>query len=167
VPCSHSDLCSLLLLTLHIPILCAADINDNIHTATSVNLQRLIWNAQKTFKIDVNAETSLNPADVVKSVKALCAKLIVVTGSDKLSEEAQHNATLMFHILVRRYVACHTYTSFILNSQFGYFKYSIHVAHVHANDDTHCDTHRTTRLCACVRCAFTICTLQCTYTVAL
>jgi RNA polymerase Rpb1, domain 6 len=86
-------------------------INTTKHTThQTVNLQRLIWNAQKTFKIDVNAETSLNPADVVKSVKALCAKLVVVTGTDKLSEEAQHNATLMFHILVRRYVARHFYT---------------------------------------------------------
>jgi DNA-directed RNA polymerase II subunit RPB1 len=70
-----------------------------------VNVKRLVWNAQRHFRIDTNAESDLNPMEVVKSVQALCSKLIVVSGSDRISQEAQHNATLMFQILVRSTLA--------------------------------------------------------------
>lgn len=70
-----------------------------------VNIARLLWNAQKTFKINPNAPTNLGPRTVVEAVQNLCKSLVTVTGSDRLSVEAQQNATLMFHILVRSSLA--------------------------------------------------------------
>eukprot|EP00771_Trimastix_marina_P000587 gnl/Trimastix_PCT/1604.p1 GENE.gnl/Trimastix_PCT/1604~~gnl/Trimastix_PCT/1604.p1 ORF type:complete len:1642 (+),score=662.43 gnl/Trimastix_PCT/1604:291-4928(+) len=65
------------------------------------NLSRLIWNAQKTFHIDLKRPTELNPAEVVRNVRELGKRLVVVPGSDPISREAQHNATLLFNILLR------------------------------------------------------------------
>ncbi|KAG5185243.1 hypothetical protein JKP88DRAFT_271988 [Tribonema minus] len=70
-----------------------------------VNIHRLIWNAQKKFDVDTNAETQLDPLKIVRDVRALCGRMIVVTGNDRLSQEAQYNATLMFYILVRSTLA--------------------------------------------------------------
>ncbi|CAM9431387.1 unnamed protein product [Chrysoparadoxa australica] len=78
-----------------------------------VNIKRLIWNAQKTFKasgtpfhpIPSRLPTELSPMTVVKSVKNLLTRLVVVTGQDRLSREAQDNATLLFFILVRTELA--------------------------------------------------------------
>ncbi len=66
-----------------------------------VNIARLLWNAQKQFKVDTNGVTDLGPRYVIETVRSLCADLIVVHGDDRLSTEAQHNATLLFHILAR------------------------------------------------------------------
>jgi RNA polymerase Rpb1, domain 6 len=39
---------------------------------------------------------------VVRDVQGMLRRLVVVGGGDRLSQEAQYNATLMFYILVRR-----------------------------------------------------------------
>ncbi|KAJ8311231.1 hypothetical protein KUTeg_011217 [Tegillarca granosa] len=57
------------------------------------NLQRLIWNAQKIFRINTRKPTSLHPE--------LCDKLITVPGDDRLSIQANANATLLMKCLVR------------------------------------------------------------------
>ena len=66
-----------------------------------MNLNRLIWNAQKIFHIDLRSPSSLNPAQVVEGVRKLSEKLIIVGGEDRLSKEAQANATLLFNVHLR------------------------------------------------------------------
>ncbi|KAM0821222.1 hypothetical protein ACQ4PT_019808 [Festuca glaucescens] len=71
-----------------------------------VNLKRIVWNAQKTFKIDVNKPSlDLHPMEIVEAVDKLQARLRVVDGVDPISIEAQKNATLLFNILLRSTLA--------------------------------------------------------------
>ncbi|OZJ04949.1 DNA-directed RNA polymerase II subunit rpb1 [Bifiguratus adelaidae] len=65
------------------------------------NLQRLVTNAQQIFHIDRRKPSDLHPSHIVQSVKELSERLTVVRGSDKISYEAQSNATLLFQILLR------------------------------------------------------------------
>ncbi|KAK3224411.1 hypothetical protein Dsin_011436 [Dipteronia sinensis] len=66
-----------------------------------VNLKRLIWNAQKTFKVDPRRPSDMHPMEVVEAIDKLQERLKVVPGDDALSVEAQKNATLFFNILLR------------------------------------------------------------------
>ncbi|KAK9050837.1 hypothetical protein SSX86_030193 [Deinandra increscens subsp. villosa] len=66
-----------------------------------VNLKRLIWNAQKTFKVDMRRPSDMHPMEIVEAVDKLQERLRVVPGDDLLSIEAQKNATLFFNILLR------------------------------------------------------------------
>lgn len=65
------------------------------------NLQRMIWNVQKIFHINKRAPTDLNPIKVIEGVDSLLRKCVVVAGDDKLSVQANENATLLFRCLVR------------------------------------------------------------------
>ena len=51
--------------------------------------------------MDTRAKTDLHPLKVVEDVRELSKKLVIVKGEDKLSMEAQKNATLLFNILLR------------------------------------------------------------------
>ncbi|KAI4986177.1 hypothetical protein ZWY2020_018807 [Hordeum vulgare] len=66
-----------------------------------VNLKRLIWNAQKTFKIDLRRSSDMHPLEIVEAMDKLQERLKVVPGDDAMSVEAQKNATLLFNILLR------------------------------------------------------------------
>ncbi|KAG4993662.1 hypothetical protein JHK86_030489 [Glycine max] len=66
-----------------------------------VNLKRLIWNAQKTFKVDFRRPSDMHPMEIVEAIDKLQERLKVVPGEDLLSQEAQKNATLLFNILLR------------------------------------------------------------------
>ncbi|XP_040371173.1 DNA-directed RNA polymerase II subunit RPB1 isoform X1 [Rosa chinensis] len=66
-----------------------------------VNLKRLIWNAQKTFKIDFRRTSDMQPMEIIEAIDNLQERLKVVPGDDLLSVEAQNNATLFFNILLR------------------------------------------------------------------
>ncbi|KAL1315999.1 DNA-directed RNA polymerase II subunit RPB1 [Arachis duranensis] len=66
-----------------------------------VNLRRLIWNAQKMFKVDFRRPSDMHPMEVVEAIDKLQERLKVVPGEDPLSQEAQKNATLLFNILLR------------------------------------------------------------------
>ncbi|KAG5135211.1 hypothetical protein JHK82_026399 [Glycine max] len=66
-----------------------------------VNLKRLIWNAQKTFKVDFRRPSDMHPMEIVEAIDKLQERLKVVPGEDALSQEAQKNATLLFNILLR------------------------------------------------------------------
>ncbi|CAI5984210.1 unnamed protein product [Closterium sp. NIES-65] len=70
-----------------------------------VNLKRLVWNAQKMFRIDTHKPSDLSPLDVIDAVDKLQQRLMVVVGDDPLSREAQENATLFFKILLRSTLA--------------------------------------------------------------
>ena len=73
--------------------------NKKVHLP--VPLERLIWNAQKTFKINLREPTDLSPLKVINGVKDLTTRLLVVKGDDHLSQEAQKNATCLFQIMLR------------------------------------------------------------------
>ncbi|KAG2501690.1 hypothetical protein HYH03_000192 [Edaphochlamys debaryana] len=72
-----------------------------------LNLSRLIWNAQTKFGCKPHRPgwTGLPVKEVVTKVQDLCKRLVVVVGSDGLSVEAQRNATIMFHSMVRMHLA--------------------------------------------------------------
>lgn len=66
-----------------------------------VNLRRVILNAQQIFNVDPNKATNLTIPEIVSGVRQLLNKIIVIRGTDKLTKEAQDNATLLFKCLVR------------------------------------------------------------------
>ncbi|KAF9544636.1 beta and beta-prime subunits of DNA dependent RNA-polymerase, partial [Agrocybe pediades] len=66
-----------------------------------VNLHRIVQNAIQIFHIDRRKPSDLDPAHIIDSVHELGSRLIVVRGSDSLSIEAQHNATLTFRMHLR------------------------------------------------------------------
>ena len=71
-------------------------------TYLPVNLDRLIWNVQREFSINMMEPTSLHPRRVIESVTNLCKNdIIIVRGDDPMSKEAQHNATLLLQIHIR------------------------------------------------------------------
>ncbi len=70
-----------------------------------VNLKRLIWNAQKIFKVDLRKPSDMHPMEIVEAVDKLQEKLKVVPGDDHISMEAQRNATLFFGCLLRSTLA--------------------------------------------------------------
>lgn len=65
------------------------------------NLQRMIWNVQKIFHINKRVPTDLSPIKVINGVKELLTKCVIVAGNDRLSKQANENATLLFQCLVR------------------------------------------------------------------
>ncbi|KAL9230059.1 hypothetical protein vseg_005452 [Gypsophila vaccaria] len=70
-----------------------------------VNLKRLLWNAQKIFKVDMREKSDMHPIEIVEAVDKLQERLKVVPGDDFLSMEAQKNAILFFNILLRSTLA--------------------------------------------------------------
>ncbi|CAH8588379.1 unnamed protein product [Schistosoma rodhaini] len=65
------------------------------------NINRLVMNAQKIFEIDPLSKTNIHPRQVVEMVRETCKRLIVVPGDDRLSKEANANATLLLSSLIR------------------------------------------------------------------
>jgi len=65
------------------------------------NLDRMIWNAQKIFHINKRNPTDLNPIKVITGVRDLLKKCNIVRGEDRLSKQANDNATTLFQCLVR------------------------------------------------------------------
>ncbi|XP_014661495.1 PREDICTED: DNA-directed RNA polymerase II subunit RPB1-like [Priapulus caudatus] len=65
------------------------------------NLQRMIWNAQKIFHINTRSPSDLHPLRVIEGVRDLSKKLIIVEGEDRLSKQAQENATLNINAMLR------------------------------------------------------------------
>ena len=70
-------------------------------TVLPCNLQRLIWNAQKIFHVDMRKPSDLHPSTVIDGVKKLSERLVIVSGNDSISKQAQINATLLMNILIR------------------------------------------------------------------
>ncbi|KAL7501391.1 hypothetical protein ACHAWT_010670 [Skeletonema menzelii] len=69
------------------------------------NVKRVIQNALRQFQIDKGLPSDLHPKDVVEKVEAMMSRLVVVVGDDVLSVEAQSNATTLYRILIRSYLA--------------------------------------------------------------
>ncbi|CAO1605630.1 MAG: hypothetical protein LQ349_002017 [Xanthoria aureola] len=66
-----------------------------------LNIIRILENAKAAFKIRNNARSNLHPAEVIPQVNDLLDRLVIVRGHDPLSQEAQHNATLLFKAQLR------------------------------------------------------------------
>ncbi|KAK4057043.1 DNA-directed RNA polymerase II core subunit rpo21 [Microbotryomycetes sp. JL221] len=79
--------------------------NGDATVSLPVNIRRTIQNAQQIFHIDFRKPSDLHPVDVVDQVEAMLSRLIVIRGNDRLSEEAQDNATLLFKIFLRSHLA--------------------------------------------------------------
>ncbi len=65
------------------------------------NVQRMIENAQKMFRVDKRMPTDLSPLRVITDVRDLIQRCFIVKGDDHLSAEANKNATFLFHCLIR------------------------------------------------------------------
>ncbi|KAH8381530.1 hypothetical protein KR093_007468, partial [Drosophila rubida] len=65
------------------------------------NLQRMIWNVQKIFHVNKRLPTELSPLRVIKGVRDLLERCVIVSGDDRISKQANENATLLFQCLVR------------------------------------------------------------------
>ena len=65
------------------------------------NLNRMIWNAQKIFHVNLRGPTDLSPLKVIDGVESLVKRLTIVPGEDRLSVQANQNATLLFRALLR------------------------------------------------------------------
>lgn len=80
--------------------------DGNASRPMPLNIRRLIWDAQRLFKLDPRYPSDLHPLHVIDAVKTLCdSGIMVVSGSDPISLEAQKNATLLLGILIRSTLA--------------------------------------------------------------
>ena len=64
------------------------------------NLERMIWNAQMIFHISKRNPIDLNPMKMITGVRELLKKCIIVPGDDRLSLQANENATILFQFLL-------------------------------------------------------------------
>ena len=78
---------------------------DNLSCYFPINLKRLIWGARKTFDIDPNRPSDLNPAEVVKKVSTLCEKLVIRPGDDPISKEVCETSSLLLSIFLKSTLA--------------------------------------------------------------
>jgi DNA-directed RNA polymerase II subunit RPB1 len=65
-----------------------------------VNISRIIWNAKKNFGITNQSLSDLNPSYILLKKLELKQKLILVKGTDFISQEAQKNSTLLFSVIL-------------------------------------------------------------------
>jgi len=70
------------------------------------NVRRTIDRAMRQFRIDKSQPSNMHPKDVVRKVNGLLERLVVVSGRDNLSMEAQSNATTLYRILIRSLLCC-------------------------------------------------------------
>jgi DNA-directed RNA polymerase II subunit RPB1 len=78
---------------------------DDQNSYAPGNVKRVIHNALRQFQIDKGLPSDLHPKVVIEKIDALLRRLVVVVGDDKLSVEAQSNATTLYRILIRSYLA--------------------------------------------------------------
>ena len=78
---------------------------DDVNSYAPGNIKRVIHNALRQFQIDKGLPSDLHPKDVIEKIDALLRRLVVVVGDDVLSIEAQSNATTLYRILIRSYLA--------------------------------------------------------------
>ena len=73
----------------------------NTKVVLPCNLERMIWNARKIFHVSRRNPIDLNPMKMITGVRDLLKRCIVVPGEDRLSQQANENATILFQCLVR------------------------------------------------------------------
>ena len=106
-----------------------------------MNLERLIWNAQKIFAIDKRGQTTIDPGYIVKEIQELSKKLIIVAGDDRLSLEAQYNATILFNAHLRgtfasrRVIERHRLSTEAFDWIIGEIEHRFNLAKVHPGEN--------------------------------
>ena len=70
-----------------------------------INLARLVRNSKQVFSVDTGKPTDLPPAHIVRGVQELCRELTIIRGGDAISQLMQNNATLLFKVHLRAYLA--------------------------------------------------------------
>jgi len=81
-------------------------LEDDASIYLPVNVDRIMWNAQRQFRLNTLEPTTLHPRVVIESVKKLIQEdIVIVHGDDPISREAQFNATLLFQMLLRSKLA--------------------------------------------------------------
>lgn len=83
-----------------------AETDENIFLP--VNIDRLIWNAQREFRIKMREPTNLHPRKIIETVREICEEIVVVKGDlqEVLTKESQANATMLMQIMIRSKLAC-------------------------------------------------------------
>lgn len=84
--------------------------NGDSKVVLPCNLQRMIWNVQKIFHINKRLPTDLSPMRVIRGIRGLLERCVIVTGNDRISKQANENATLLFQCLIRS-TLCTKYVS--------------------------------------------------------
>jgi DNA-directed RNA polymerase II subunit RPB1 len=74
---------------------------DDSRIVLPCSIERLILNARKIFNISDQTQSNISPIQIVQGLEELTRRLTIVKGNDRLSQEAQHNATMLMNILVR------------------------------------------------------------------
>ncbi|CAF1142802.1 unnamed protein product [Rotaria sordida] len=77
-----------------------SNVNEN-RIVLPCNIERLIINARKIFNISNKTRSNLSPIEVIQGLEELIKRLIIIKGNDRLSQEAQYNATMLMNILIR------------------------------------------------------------------
>ncbi|KAK3393734.1 hypothetical protein B0H63DRAFT_26173 [Podospora didyma] len=70
-----------------------------------MNIERIINSAILLFKVDDAARSDLTPQDVIPVVRALLDRMVVLRGDDKLTQEADYNATILIKAQLRSRLA--------------------------------------------------------------
>ena len=70
-----------------------------------LNLGRIIESAKRIFNVKMTDRSNLRPSDVIPTIQNLVSQLKIVRGGDAISQEADHNATILFKALVRHRLA--------------------------------------------------------------
>ncbi|KAF1811346.1 beta and beta-prime subunits of DNA dependent RNA-polymerase [Eremomyces bilateralis CBS 781.70] len=90
-----------------------------------LNVVRIIDNAKTKFRIKHGARSDMHPAEVIPMVKDLLDRLTVVRGDDPITNEAQHDATLLIkaqmrsHLAFKRLVKQHSLNKLALENILG------------------------------------------------
>uniref|UniRef100_A0A7S3A9H3 DNA-directed RNA polymerase subunit n=1 Tax=Rhodosorus marinus TaxID=101924 RepID=A0A7S3A9H3_9RHOD len=92
--------------------------SDEMKWPLPVNIDRLLWNAKDQFKITQDSISDLHPKQIIEGVRDLIRKCVVIPHKEddssldeegkvlnRLSAEAQNNATLLFSIHLRSQLA--------------------------------------------------------------
>ncbi|KAF7312676.1 DNA-directed RNA polymerase subunit [Mycena indigotica] len=81
--------------------------NQTAYFYLPVNVERIINNAIRTFRINSREPSDLEPVYVIDTVKALSERLVVVHGEGLLSRAANEDAVLLFCICFRSMLMSH------------------------------------------------------------
>lgn len=73
--------------------------------ALPVNINRIVWNAKRLFKITPTSLTNLSPEQVINGVRTVLSNMSVCGGNDDVTHEVNHNAITLFSILLRSLLA--------------------------------------------------------------
>ncbi|KAL8303907.1 hypothetical protein RB597_004716 [Gaeumannomyces tritici] len=66
-----------------------------------LNVNRVIENSKKLFRLDSAQRSDLRPQDVIPAVQGFLSRMVVVRGDDEISKEADYNSSILFKAQLR------------------------------------------------------------------